>query len=329
MEGGKELNNALLLSSSPHIRVKDTTQRIMIDVVIALVPAIISGIYFFGPRILAVIFTTVISCVISEYTARKVMKRDITISDFSAVVTGVLLALNLPPAIPLWIAAIGGAIAIIIIKQMFGGIGQNFMNPALGARIILLLSWTQQMTNWINPKAPDVISSATPLIFLKKGQEIMEGINKPPYVEFFLGHAVGSIGETSVLALLLGGAYLLYRKVISPAIPLSFIASVALFSWVFGGSTPFTGDFLYHVLAGGITLGAFFMATDYSTSPVTTKGKIIMGIGCGVITTVIRLYANYPEGVSFAIILMNIFVPLIDKYTIPKSFGFGGESKVG
>ncbi|NSW89648.1 MAG: RnfABCDGE type electron transport complex subunit D [Firmicutes bacterium] len=321
------MNNTLLLSSSPHIRGRDTTQRIMIDVVIALVPAVISGIYFFGSRVIMVVLITVISCVISEYASQKIMKRNITISDFSAVVTGVLLALNLPPAIPLWIAAVGGIIAIVIIKQMFGGIGQNFMNPALGARVILMLSWTQHMTNWINPKVPDAVSSATPLIYIKKGQEIMEGINRPDYIEFLLGHAMGSIGETSVLALLLGGAYLLYRKVISPAIPFSFIGSAALFSWIFGGNRPFTGDFLYHILAGGIMLGAFFMATDYSTSPVTTKGKIIMGIGCGIITIIIRLYANYPEGVSFSIILMNLLVPLIDKYTVPRTFG--GEGRGG
>lgn len=315
------MDNALILSSSPHIRGKDTTRRIMIDVIIALLPAIISGIYFFGTRVLAVILVTVASCILSEYAAQKVMKRKVTVADFSAVVTGVLLALNLPPGIPFWIAIIGGAIAIIIVKQMFGGIGQNFMNPALGARVVLLLSWTQQMTNWINPSAPDTVSSATPLIFLKKGQEIVEGLSKPAYANFFLGHAVGSIGETSVLALLIGGIYLIYKKVISPTIPFSFIASAALFSWVFGGDTLFTGDFLYHILAGGIVLGAFFMATDYSTSPVTTIGRIIMGTGCGIVTTVIRLYANYPEGVSFAIILMNILVPLIDKYTVPKSFG--------
>ncbi|HOJ11231.1 MAG TPA: RnfABCDGE type electron transport complex subunit D [Clostridiales bacterium] len=320
------MGNTLILSSSPHIRGRDTTQRIMIDVVIALVPAIISGVRFFGPRVLAVLLTTVVSCVLWEYLSEKAMKRRITISDFSAVVTGVLLALNLPPSIPLWIAAVGGFVAIVLIKQLFGGIGQNFMNPALGARVILMLSWTQQMTNWTNPLAPDAVSSATPLAVLKKGHEIVDMV-RPDYLQFFLGHAVGSIGETSVLALLIGGLYLIYRKVISPVIPLSFIGSAALFGWIFGGNTPFTGDFLYHILAGGIILGAFFMATDYSTSPVTTKGRIIMGIGCGIITSIIRLYANYPEGVSFAILLMNVLTPMIDKYTIPATFG--GEGKVG
>lgn len=318
------MENTLVLSSSPHITGKDTTRRIMIDVIIALSPAIISGVYFFGPRVLAVILTTVISCVLGEYLSQRAMKKKITISDCSAIVTGILLALNLPPSIPLWIAVVGGFLAIVVIKQLFGGIGQNFMNPALGARVILMLSWTQQMTNWSNPATPDVNSIATPLAVLKKGHEIVQTV-QPDYVQFFLGHAVGSIGETSIFALLIGGLYLLYRKVISPVIPVSFIGSAALIVFIFGGDKLFTGDFLYHILAGGIILGSLFMATDYSTSPITKKGKIIMGLGCGIITSVIRLYANYPEGVSFAILLMNVLTPMIDKYTVPKSFG--GEAK--
>jgi electron transport complex protein RnfD len=182
------------------------------------------------------------------------------------------------------------------------------------------------MTNWTNPKTPDVISSATPLIFVKKGISPLLSISKPEYIDLFLGRAAGSIGETSVLALLIGALYLIGRKVITPSLPLSFIGTVALLSWIFGGNILFTGDFLYHLLVGGLILGAFFMATDYSTSPVTEKGKIIMGIGCGIITVVLRLYSNYPEGVSFAIILMNLLVPLIDKLTIQKAFG--GEIKI-
>lgn len=325
-EGGLRLNQSLLLSSSPHIKSKDSVSRIMIDVVIALVPAIISAVYFFGPRVIAVLITTVASCVLSEYIAQKIMKKSITICDFSAVVTGVLLTLNMPPSIPLWIAAIGGFIAIVVIKQMFGGIGQNFINPALGARVILMLSWTQQMTTRVNPVNPDAVSSATPLAYIKSGQQIIEGVEKLRYIDLLLGHAGGCIGETSILALLIGAAYLLWRKVISPAIPLSFIGSAALLSWIFGGQRPFTGDFLYHILTGGLILGAFFMATDYSTSPVTTKGRIIMGIGCGLITVIIRLYSSYNEGVSFAILLMNVMTPIIDKFTIPKAFG--GEVKV-
>ena len=325
-ERGIDLDNILSVSSSPHIRSRSTTRRIMLDVIIALFPAIVSGVYFFGYRVLVVVIIAVASCVISEYASRKIMKKDITIGDLSAVVTGVLLALNLPPSIPLWIAAIGGVIAIVVVKQMFGGLGQNFMNPALGARVILMLSWTQHMTNWTNPKTPDVISSATPLIFVKKGISTLLSISKPEYIDLFLGRAAGSIGETSVLALLIGALYLIGRKVITPSLPLSFIGTVALLSWIFGGNILFTGDFLYHLLVGGLILGAFFMATDYSTSPVTEKGKIIMGIGCGIITVVLRLYSNYPEGVSFAIILMNLLVPLIDKLTIQKAFG--GEIKI-
>ncbi len=345
----RKLNNILMMSSSPHIRSKESTRRIMADVIIALLPAVAWGTYYFGPRVLLVALVTVASCVISEFICEKIMKRDITIGDLSAVVTGVLLALNLPPAIPLWIAAIGGIIAIVLIKQIFGGIGQNFMNPALGARVILLLSWTQHMTNWTNPRMPaaadtvsnatpvadavssatsvaDAVSSATPLIYAKTGQDVLGGVARPEYLDLFLGRVLGSIGEISVLVLLIGAAYLLIRKVITLSIPLSYIGTVALLTWILGGDKPFTGDFLYHILAGSLILGAFFMATDYSTSPVMEKGRIIMGIGCGIITVVIRLYSNYPEGVSFAIILMNLLVPLIDKFTIPRAFG--GESRI-
>jgi electron transport complex protein RnfD len=329
------LESTLLVSSSPHLRDRVTTRRIMMDVVIALVPASAFGIYFFGVRALMVIITTVLSCVVSEYIARKILKRESTIGDLSAVVTGVLLALNLPPTIPLWIAAVGGAVAIVIIKQLFGGIGQNFMNPALGARVFLLLAYTQSMTNWIIPgqldaassatPLADAVSSATPLALIKGGTEAVQGV-MPGYWDLFIGNIGGCIGETSVLALLIGAAYLFCRRVITPEIPLTFIGTVALLTWIFGGEGLFTGNALYHLLSGGLIIGAFFMATDYSTSPVTTKGKIIMGVGCGLVTAVIRLYANYPEGVSFAIILMNILTPLIDKFTIPRSFG--GEKAI-
>jgi electron transport complex protein RnfD len=311
----------------------------MLDVIIALLPAAIAGIYFFGLRALAVILVTISSCVISEYLARKAMKREATIGDLSAVVTGLLLALNLPPTIPFWIAAIGGVVAIVIVKQMFGGLGQNFMNPALAARVVLLVAYTEQMTNWINPKGVDAISTATPLEIAKNsligatadvvggatqvGDVALQAAEMPTYLQLFLGQVGGCIGETSALALLLGALYLLARKVIGLQIPLTFIGTTALFTWIFGGETLFTGDFLYHVLAGGLILGAFYMATDYATCPVTNKGRIIMGIGCGILTGIIRLYTNYPEGVSFAIILMNVVVPLIDRFIVPKSFGGG------
>lgn len=314
-------DSKLLVTSSPHLKDDITTSRIMLDVVIALIPAAAFGIYFFGPRVLLVLLTTVLSCVISEYITRKALKRKNTIGDLSAVVTGVILALNLPPTIPLWMAAVGGVFAIVIVKQLFGGIGQNFMNPAATARVFMLASWPKHMTEWILPGQPDAISSATPLSMIKAGEGRL-----PDYLELFIGKIGGSIGEISVLALLIGAAYLFYRRVISPEIPLTFIGTVAVFTWIFGGDGLFKGDFLYHILSGGLVLAAFFMATDYSTSPVTRKGKIIMGVGCGIITSVIRLYTNYPEGVSFAILLMNVMVPLIDRYTIPRSFG--GERKV-
>jgi electron transport complex protein RnfD len=326
MKGEFDLESTLLVSSSPHLRDKVTTRRIMMDVAIALIPASAFGIYFFGARALTVIITTVLSCVVSEYITRKLMKRESTIGDFSAVVTGILLALNLPPTIPLWIAAVGGAVAIVIVKQLFGGIGQNFMNPALGARVFLLLAYTQSMTKWVIPGQLDAVSSATPLAFIKRGTEAVEGV-MPGYWDLFIGSVGGCIGETSVLALLIGAAYLFYRRVITPEIPLTFIGTVALLTWILGGDGLFTGNALYHILSGGLIIGAFFMATDYSTSPITSKGKIIMGAGCGVITVVIRLFANYPEGVSFAIILMNVLVPLIDRFTIPGSFG--GEKAIG
>ena len=267
------MENKFVVSSSPHIRDNVNTKKIMLDVIIALLPAAIAGIYFFGLRALAVILVTISSCVISEYLARKAMKREATIGDLSAVVTGLLLALNLPPTIPFWIAAIGGVVAIVIVKQMFGGLGQNFMNPALAARVVLLVAYTEQMTNWINPKGVDAISTATPLEIAKNsligatadvvggatqvGDVALQAAEMPTYLQLFLGQVGGCIGETSALALLLGALYLLARKVIGLQIPLTFIGTTALFTWIFGGETLFTGDFLYHVLAGGLILGAF------------------------------------------------------------------------
>ncbi|HHW31359.1 MAG TPA: RnfABCDGE type electron transport complex subunit D [Clostridiaceae bacterium] len=314
------MEDIFIVTSSPHLRDNSSTRSIMLDVLIALIPAVIAGVYFFGARTLWVIFITVLSCVVCEYITRRILKRDNTIGDLSAVVTGVLLALNLPPSIPLWIAFVGGFIAIVVVKQLFGGIGQNFMNPALTARVMLMISWPGHMTRWSVPGQPDVVSSATPLALIKKGQEAVEGA-LPGYLDMFFGNIAGCIGETSALAILIGAAYLFYRKVISPEIPIAFIGTLALFTWIFGGDSLFTGDFIYHVLAGGLLIGAFFMATDYATSPMTLKGRIIMGVGCGLLASIIRLYTNYPEGVSFAILLMNIVVPLIDRFTIPKSFG--------
>ncbi len=314
------MEKGYIVSSSPHILGRNSTSKIMRDVLIALIPAAAAGIYYFGSRAAIVIAVTVLSCVLSEYLTDKILKGPNTVSDLSAVVTGVLLALNLPPSIPFWIAAVGGAAAIIIVKQIFGGIGQNFMNPALAARVMLILSWPVAMTRWTDP-VTDAVSAATPLAIIKKGAEAAADAAKPEYMDLLLGNVAGCIGETSVIALLAGAVYLLARKVISFEIPLTYICTVAILTWILGGDVPFSGDFIYHILAGGLFIGAFFMATDYTTSPVTFKGRIILGVGCGLLTSVIRLYTGYPEGVSFSILIMNITVPLIDRYTMPVVFG--------
>ncbi len=314
------MENVLVMSSSPHLRHKDTTSRIMTDMCIALLPACIAGIIMFGEKALFVLVVCMVSCVLSEYLWNRFRKSHQTVSDMSAAVTGILLALNLTPLIPLWIAAIGGIFAIIVVKQLFGGIGQNFINPALAARVVLTVSWPEEMTRWAKPLT-DAVASATPLAASGTSEAAS-------YMDMFLGRTGGCIGETSALALIIGAGYLIVRKIITLETPVAFIATTALFTWVFGGGSMFTGDALYHVLAGGLLLGAFFMATDYSSMPVTGKGKIIAGIGCGLITGVIRLYAGYPEGVSFSILLMNIAAPLIDRYTIPVSFG-GAKNATG
>lgn len=301
------------VSPSPHLKSGISTAKIMGNVLVALVPAVIASVIIFGWQSLLVTGVCVVTAVVAEYICRKVMRRENTIPDLSAVVTGVLLALNLPVNINLFIAAFGSIVAIVVVKQMFGGIGQNFVNPALAARIVLLVSFPVQMTTW--PSAfyylqgtADAVTSATPLANNANG--ISTG-----YLDLFLGTTGGCLGETCALALLLGGIYLVVRKIIHPAIPVCFIGTVFLLSWALGQ------DPLFHILSGGVMLGAIFMATDYTTSPMTTAGKIIFGVGCGVITVLIRLYANLPEGVSFSIILMNILVPHIERLTMPKPFG--------
>lgn len=317
------MENRLSMSSSPHIRSDASTSRIMLDVIIALIPASVAGIYLFGIDAAVTILVCVASCVLFEYLARRLLKRSNTVSDLSAAVTGLLLALNLPPSIPKWMAVVGSFFAIVVIKQLFGGLGQNFINPALGARVFLLVSYGTRMTQWTAPRGfdgTDAISAATPLGVLKEGGEL------PGYLDMFLGNIGGSIGETSALALIIGGFYLLVRKVISWEIPAIYIGTVALLSWILGPDGFMTGDPLFHVLAGGLLLGAIFMATDYTTSPMTRKGAIIYAFGCGLLTVIFRLYTNMPEGVSYAIILMNSAVPLIDRHTVPKPFG--GDARV-
>lgn len=313
------VNKKLTVSASPHVRSPHTATGIMLDVIIALIPALIAAIVIFGTQVLLVTLVCVGSAVLSEYLSRKVMKRHQTIGDLSAVVTGLLLAFNLPVSIPLWIAALGSIIAIVVVKQMFGGIGQNFVNPALAARIILLVSFPSKMTGW----TLDGVTTATPLASLKSGTVDSNAL--PSLIDMLLGKHGGCLGEVCSVALIIGGIYLIIRKVISPAIPLSYIGTVAVFMLIAGkGSFEFTA---YQLLSGGLLIGAIFMATDYTTSPVSFNGKIIFGIGCGLITAAIRVFGGYPEGVSFSIIIMNILVPHIERLTTAKPFGTPKKDK--
>lgn len=308
------MENKMYVSSSPHFQTTSSTRKIMLDVIIALLPATVMSVILFGPMALMLIAICVSSCVLCEYVSRKVMKRDTTIGDLSAVVTGLLLALNLPVTINPLIAIFGCIVAIVVVKQMFGGIGMNFVNPAIAARIVLLVSFPNAMMTWVDAffyKSPDAVTSATPLV----SQDSVS------YTQLLLGTHAGSLGETCAIALVLGGIYLVVRKVISPVIPCVYIASSALMSLVLGL------DPVYQVLSGGLLLGAIFMATDYTTSPITKWGKVLFACGCGVLTILLRVYSNMPEGVSFSIILMNILVPLIEMVTTPKTFGKRKEKK--
>lgn len=305
------------VSASPHIHAKHTIDSIMKDVVIALLPAVIMAIYVFRWPALWVMVVSILSCIGAEALWQKLTKQPITITDFSAVVTGLLLAFNMPATVPLWIPVIGGIFAIILVKQVFGGLGQNFMNPALAARAVLLASWPKHMTNWVL----DGVTAATPLAILKEGMGTGVYENLPSVSHLLIGTIGGCLGETSAIALLLGAGYLLYKRIIHWRIPASFIGTVFFLTWILGRSGMFQANPFYEILAGGLLLGAFFMATDYTTSPVTPLGQWIMGIGCGLMTTLIRLFGGYPEGVTYSILLMNLFVPLLDRYTQPKVFG--------
>lgn len=307
------MTNRLIVSPSPHIWGKTSVSRIMLDVILALIPAGVAAVYFFGIRALMIIAVSISSAVLTEAAIRFLRKKPITVSDLSAVVTGLLLAFTLPSTVPLWIPALGSFVAIALVKQAFGGLGQNFMNPALTARAILFAAWPMHMIMYAIPGV-DGMTTATPLALLKAGENEL-----PSLMNAFIGNIGGSLGETSALALLLGAAYLLYRKVISWRIPFAFVSVVFLMTWLLKGEGLSVA--VYSVFLGGLILGAFFMATDYSSSPMTPKGKLIMGVGCGVLTVVIRLYGGYPEGVTYAILIMNMIVPLIDKYTMPRVFG--------
>ncbi len=309
------MSNKLMVSPAPHFKDTATTGTIMADVLIAMAPAVIAATIIFGFRALLMTAVCAASCVVFEYLTRRVLKRSNTISDLSAAVTGVLLALNLPVQLPFWMAVVGCLFAIVIVKQLFGGIGHNFANPAIAARIFLLLSFSQPMTTWLAvPVTAEKVVGATPLALMAQARAGAE-VAMPSVTDMFLGNIGGSMGETCALALIIGGVYLIVRRVITPTIPVAFIGGVAVLALLFGESP------IEHILTRGVMIGAFFMATDYTTSPVTEKGKIIFGLGCAFLTMVIRMFGSYPEGVSYAILLMNIITPLINRATKAKAFG--------
>ena len=305
-------DNMLIVSSSPHIRDGGSVKKIMLDVIIALIPAMIGSVYFFGFDALKLILVSVVSSVVFEAMIQKVFKKEVTISDYSAIITGILLAFNIPASAPWWIPVFGAGFAIIIVKQFFGGIGQNFMNPALAARAVLLASWPKIMTGFVIPGV-DGVTSATPLSIMEAGSGKL-----PSIMDMFIGNVGGVLGETSALLLLIGGAYLIIRGVISWKIPVVYIGTTAIMLLVLGVGTD---QIVYHLLSGGLILGAFFMATDYSSSPVTDKGRMIFALGAGMLTGIIRIKGGFPEGVSYAILLMNVATPLIEKFTAPRVFG--------
>ncbi|WP_352425621.1 RnfABCDGE type electron transport complex subunit D [Aminomonas paucivorans] len=308
-------NRLLVVSSSPHLHGPQTVRSIMRMVLLALLPAGFMGVVTFGVPAFWVIVTCTASSVGTEALWQKLTGRPVTVSDLSAAVTGLLLAYNLPPSIPLWMAAAGSAFAILVVKQLYGGLGKNVVNPALAARAVMLTCWPVPMTTW----TLDGVTGPTPLAILK-GTEAA-GASLPPFLDVFLGHVGGCIGETSALALLLGGALLLLERVITWHIPVTYILTVGLLSWILGRGAGIPADAFYEVCAGGLFLGAIFMATDYATSPMDKSGQLVFAFGCGVLTTLIRLYGGYPEGVSYSILIMNLTVPLIDRFFQPRIFG--------
>ena len=317
------MSELLHVSSSPHVRSKVNTSSIMLTVLIALLPSALFGVYNFGPHALMLILITVAVCVATEAVYEKIVHKKLTIQDYSAAVTGLLLALNLPPNAPWWIAVIGGVFAILVVKQLFGGLGQNIMNPALGARCFLLISFTGRMTNFAVPSGAwgniaDTVSGATPLAALKAG----ESVN---WVNLFFGNIQGTIGETSALAILIGAAILLAKGIIDFRIPLTYIGSFAIFVLLFGGHGFDLNYLLCHLFGGGLMLGAWFMATDYVTTPITKKGQLVYGVCLGIFTGLFRIFGGSAEGVSYAIIFCNLLVPIIERFTMPVAFGKGGK----
>ncbi|MBN1562148.1 RnfABCDGE type electron transport complex subunit D [candidate division KSB1 bacterium] len=340
------MDKKYFVSSSPHIYTQDSIPKIMYTVILTLVPAGIGSVYFFGLRTLWIMAIAIVSAVAAEAIVQRMMKRPVTVYDGSAILTGLLLAYNVAPSVPLWLPAVGSVFAIAVGKMVFGGLGYNPMNPALLGRAFLLASWPAHMTIFSGavPRGGtvsgiDAITNATPLNVLKAAQDVLQhpqdfspaqkmeaseaiGQLYDSIEDLFLGRIGGCIGETSVVLLLIGAAFLMYRRYIGWKVPFTYVGTVALLTWIFGGADGlFTGNPIFHVLSGGLILGAFYMATDMVTSPVTVGGRIYFGIGCGVITVVIRLYGGYPEGVSYSILLMNLLTPLLDRWTRPKVFG--------
>lgn len=316
----------LNVSSSPHVRDHSSTKSIMRDVIIALMPATLVGLYNFGVRALLVILTTCVTCVLAEFVWQKCMKQPVSTGDFSALLTGLLLALNLPATLPLWMCIIGGVFAIIVAKQLFGGLGQNFMNPALAGRCFLMLSFSGSMTSFVIQNGSalfggyqatvDAVSSATPLMDVKEG-----ALQNVDLLKMFLGTTTGTIGETSAVALLLGAIYLLARKIIDWRIPVVYILTFVIFNYVYQSVTGDMCPIVYELCGGGLMLGAFYMATDYVTSPITKKGRVVYAVLLGLLTGLFRFFGESAEGVSFAIIIGNLCVPLIERFTVPRAFG--------
>lgn len=338
------MSEKLAVSSSPHLRGGLDTKAVMYAVVVALVPAGAGAVYYFGLRALALVVIAALSAILAEAACQRAFRARITVADGSALVTGILLALNLPPGVPYWLPVVGSVFAIAIAKLPFGGLGYNLLNPALAARAFLLLSWPVHMTAWSAPSRGSMsginaITEATPLGVYRFAHGVLgdpscaqqdlslaatcmrELTSRASLKNLFLGNHGGSLGETSVLLLLVGAIYLLARRIISWRIPVAYLGTVALVTWIWGGEQAFQGYPLFHVMAGGLALGAFFMATDIVTTPVTPRGKLLFGAGCGVLTSIIRLWGGYPEGVCYSILMMNTAVPLIDRFTRPRILG--------
>ena len=335
METAKK-EHQLIVSVSPHVKSEETTSRIMWSVTASLLPAAVMGAYFFGPRAVITLALCIITAALSEYGYQKALNRKASVSDGSAILTGLLLGMNLPASVPFYIPLIGSFVAVVITKQLFGGLGYNVFNPALIGRAFLLISFPKLMTIWTKPEAAfirmDAVTTATPLGILKEegAAKLMEvfGDKIHLYTQLLVGHRAGSIGETSAIALLVGAAFLLYRGYISWHIPVSFLGTSAVLAWIFGGKGAlFAGDPIVHLISGGMLLGAFFMATDYVTCPSVKKGQLLFGAGCGFLTMLIRLKGGYPEGVMFAILIMNCFSPLIDRGFRTKVFGARKEAR--